>query len=59
MNESFYINKDINFYLKRQDTNGGSGLYSGAIEDSFPQDIIGNNLEMSNVEYKEESEMSC
>ena len=59
LNESFYINKDINFYLKRQDTNGGSGLYSGAIEDSFPQDIIGNNLEMSNVEYKEESEMSC
>ena len=60
LNESFYINKDINFYLKRQDTNGGSGLYSGNNPASFPQDVIGQKMEnTSNYEYKDENEITC
>lgn len=60
LNQSFYINKDINFYLKRQDTNGGEGLYSGNIISSFPTDVVGQKMEnTSNYEYKDETTITC
>ena len=60
-NNTFYINKKVDFFLKRQDPhkNNSVGLYTGNIANSFPQDIAGISTIASNYEYKEESEMKC
>ena len=60
-NGYFYIDQDINFFLKRQDPFNEFGLwYSGKEEDNIlPNDIIGNILKESNYEYKEETEATC
>lgn len=59
MNNAFYINQDVNFYLNRQDPHGEHGLFTGDNVDSFPQDIKGNSLEPSNYEYKDETKIQC
>ena len=60
-NGYFYIDQDINFFLKRQDPFNKFGLwYNGEDEDNIlPNDIIGNILKESNYEYKEETEATC
>ena len=60
-NGYFYIDQDINFFLKRQDPFNEFGLwYNGEEEDNIlPNDIIGNVLKESNYEYKEETEATC
>lgn len=60
-NGYFYIDQDINFFLKRQDPFNEFGLwYNGEEEDNIlPNDIIGNILKESNYEYKEETEATC
>ena len=60
-NGYFYIDKDINFFLKRQDPFNEFGLwYDGEPDDNIlPNDIIGNVLKESNYEYKEETEARC
>ena len=58
-NDAFYINTDINFYLKRQDPHGENGLFTGDNVESFPQDIKGNFQEQSNYEYKDETQIQC
>lgn len=55
-NGHFYINKVVNFFLKRQDPDGKSGLYSKNI---FPNDVYGNIKTESNYEYKDVSEAIC
>lgn len=55
-NGHFYINKDINFFLKRQDPFGYNGLYS---ESKYPNDIYGNVKKTSNYEYKDEKNRIC
>lgn len=55
-NGHFYINKDINFFLKRQDPFGYNGLYS---ESKNPNDIYGNVKKTSNYEYKDEENRIC
>lgn len=47
-NGHFYINKNINFFLKRQDPFNYNGLYS---QDQIPNDIFGNTKKPSNYEY--------
>lgn len=58
-NNAFYVNQDINFYLKRQDPLGKKGLFSGDIEESFPQDIKGVTTDLDNYEYKDETTIQC
>ena len=60
-NGYFYIDQDINFFLKRQDPFNEFGLwYNGEDEDNIlPNDTIGNILKKSNYEYKEETEATC
>lgn len=60
-NGYFYIDQDINFFLKRQDPFNEFGLwYSGEEEDNIlPNDIVGNILKESNYEYKEETGATC
>lgn len=60
-NGYFYIDQDINFFLKRQDPFNEFGLwYNGEDEDNIlPNDMIGNILKESNYEYKEETEATC
>ena len=60
-NGYFYIDQDINFFLKRQDPFNEFGLwYNGEDEDNIlPNDIVGNILKESNYEYKEETEATC
>lgn len=60
-NGYFYIDQDINFFLKRQDPFNEFGLwYNGEPEDNIlPNDTIGNVLKESNYEYKEETEATC
>lgn len=60
-NGYFYINQDINFFLKRQDPFNELGLYyNGDVgEKKIPNDVFGNTLSESNYEYKEESEATC
>lgn len=60
-NGYFYVDQDINFFLKRQDPFNEFGLwYNGEDEDNnLPNDIIGNILKESNYEYKEETEATC
>ena len=55
-NGCFYLNKNINFFLKRQDGDGKSGLYC---KETFPNDIYGNIKQPSNYEYKDESVVIC
>ena len=55
-NGYYYINKDINFYLKRQDPEGKLGLYT---KDGFPNDVFGNIKKESNYEYKDETHIKC
>lgn len=60
-NGYFYIDQDINFFLKRQDPFNEFGLwYNGEPEDNIlPNDIVGNILKESNYEYKEETKATC
>ena len=60
-NGYFYIDQDINFFLKRQDPFNEFGLwYNGEPEENIlPNDTIGNVLKESNYEYKEETEATC
>lgn len=55
-NDAFYVTKEINFFLKRQDPQGWNGLYC---KDGFPNDIPGNIKPESNYIYKEEREIIC
>lgn len=55
-NDAFYINKEINFFLKRQDPHGYFGLYA---RNNYPNDISGENKKESNYIYKDESEVTC
>lgn len=55
-NGHFYINKLVNFFLKRQDPFNYNGLY--ATEQS-PNDIFGIVKEQSNYEYKDETHRVC
>ena len=55
-NNAFYINKEINFFLKRQDPYGYSGLYCSQ---AFPNDVAGNHKEEDNYVYKTEDEIVC
>lgn len=55
-NGHFYINKEINFFLKRQDPFGYNGLYASELN---PNDIYGN-LKVENIyEYKDETNVVC
>lgn len=59
-NGYFYINQDINFYLKRQDPFNELGLYYYGNTDSIvPNDIYGNVSNPSEYEYKDESQATC
>jgi len=55
-NGHIYINKEINFFLKRQDPFGYNGLYS---QNKNPIDIIGNMRKENNYEYKDETNIVC
>lgn len=55
-NNAFYINKEINFFLKRQDPYGYSGLYCSQ---AFPNDVAGNHKEEDNYVYKTEDDIVC
>lgn len=56
MNGNFYINKDINFYLKRQDPYGYNGLW---IQSHEFDDLYGNEKKTENAEYKDITENIC
>lgn len=55
-NGYFYINKEINFYLRRQDPEGKLGLYN---KEGFPNDVFGNIKKDSNYVYKDETHVKC
>lgn len=55
-NGHFYINKEINFFLKRQDPFGYNGLYTSELS---PNDIFGNVKEENIYEYKDETNVVC
>lgn len=55
-NNAFYINKEINFFLKRQDPHDYTGLYCSQ---AFPNDIEGNYKKEDNYVYKTEDEIVC
>ena len=55
-NNAYYINKEINFFLKRQDPYGYSGLYCSQ---AFPNDVEGNHRQEDNYVYKTEDEIVC
>lgn len=55
-NGYFYINKEINFFLKRQDPFGANDLYA---EYAIPNDIYGNVKAEDTYEYKEETTDVC
>ena len=55
-NGHFYINKEINFFLKRQDPFGWNNLQAS---DIVPNDIYGNTGKVSNYEYKDETNTVC
>ena len=61
-NGHFYITPSINFFLKRQDPFGESGLYADGTtsnEEFFPNDVFGNIKKISDKEYKQEKEATC
>lgn len=55
-NDHFYINKDINFFLKRQDPFGENGLYAEILT---PNDIYGNGKTTNIYEYNDSSNVVC
>ena len=55
-NNAFYVNKEINFFLKRQDPFGYNGLYTG---DIFPSDVSGNKYSDDTYVYTSEDEIVC
>ncbi len=55
-NNAFYVSKTIDFFLKRQDADGNTGLYA---KDIFPNDVIGQIKKDSIYEYKEEIVPVC
>ena len=55
-NGHFYINKEINFFLKRQDPFGYNSLYASEL---YPNDIFGNVKEENIYEYKDETNVVC
>lgn len=55
-NGHFYVNKEINFFLKRQDPFGYNGLYASELN---PNDIYGNVKEENIYEYKDETNVVC
>ena len=55
-NGHFYINKDINFFLERQDPFGYGGLYA---QKQTPNDIFGNIKKETNYVYKDEEHRVC
>lgn len=55
-NGHFYINKEINFFLKRQDPFNYNGLYN---ERKIPTDIFGNIKKETKYEYKDEKHKVC
>lgn len=55
-NGAFYIQKNINFFLLRQDPFGKSGLYASGHKITDKQ---GNKNDISNYEYFEENERIC
>lgn len=56
-NDVFYINKEINFFLKRQDPYDYNDMYC---KNAFPNDVEGNKQEENNnYYYKDETEISC
>lgn len=59
LNESFYINTDINFFLRRQDASSGTGLCGINMDGLYPLNIDGNIREESIYEYKDENEITC
>lgn len=54
-NNAFYVNKEINFFLKRQDAFGYNGLYT----DLFPSDKEGNKYNEDTYTYTEEDDVVC
>ena len=58
-NKSFYVNKNINFYLRRQDPNGLYGLLANDADYVVP-DLEGTKLDNSVADtYVEEDEAEC
>lgn len=55
-NGHFYINKEINFFLKRQDPFGKNKLYAGT---KLPNDIYGKIKEDSIYKYKDGKNVIC
>lgn len=55
-NGHFYLNKEINFFLKRQDPFGYNDLYTSELS---PNDIYGNVKEENIYEYKDETNVVC
>lgn len=55
-NGHFYINKEVNFFLKRQDPFNYNKLYA---KDIVPNDIFGNMKKESNYVYKDEEHRVC
>ena len=55
-NNAFYISKEINFFLKRQDPYGISGLYCS---NAVINDVKGNQREEDTYYYKDENEVVC
>lgn len=55
-NGHFYINKNINFFLERQDPFDHNDLYA---KDQIPNDIFGNTRKQSNYVYKDEEHRIC
>lgn len=55
-NGHFYINKEINFFLKRQDPFGHNGLMD---KELWPNDIFGFSKKQSNYVYKDQTNAVC
>lgn len=55
-NNSFYISKEINFFLKRQDPYGINGLYCS---NAVINDVKGNQRKEDTYYYKDENEIVC
>jgi hypothetical protein len=55
-NGCFYVNREINFFLQRQDPFNEYGLYAGT---TYPNDVFGNVKKASNEEYKTTEEEPC
>lgn len=59
-NGYFYINQEINFFLKRQDPlNKYNMYYDGSKGGYAPMDVYGNTLKKSDFEYKDETQATC